>query len=388
MCGLCLVYVWSTVSFSLVYVLPTVYCPWSPTGQPLPHDDSRFSVFQVSLCPRNPLDDKTPTVLVIEHLRRAGWNIGPAPLLHLADSPKFFGDDRFAVRKKYLQCLVAQEPLRRKGLLALPSGESSWYYRAVLAADRPAAVPRGGKMADYKAMLEGADAAAPALADRDDLGVALALCDGSESDAGSDSPVSVHMVALQGSVPAGAPPSNEARHRLAAHGPLPAVASLAVVGGQAASSSAPPAHSPGRVLSDRGQSEHDSDDSDGQLEGLVAGAEAAPRRQPENACIHVEEHLAPGMPGHYRRYTTVCPLAKTSHLSVVACGKRRNCGAAQMGRLGPAAPEAFLMVWRERASAFDTKAAHQRWSPTWAEVRRYMVDHGWPVGRSPAPGLD
>ena len=125
-----------------------------------------------------------------------------------------------------------------------------------------------------------------------------------------------------------------------------------------------------------------SEDSSQDLVSFGPGGQLLPlseARPPVNECIRVEEHLRPGTPGHYRRYTTVCPLARTGHCAVNACGKRRNCGSTQMGSLGPAAPEAFLMVWRERASAFQSKAEHQRWSPTWSEVRRYMLAQNWPV---------
>ena len=107
-------------------------------------------------------------------------------------------------------------------------------------------------------------------------------------------------------------------------------------------------------------------------------------RQPVNPCIRAEEHLRPGQSRYYRRYTTVCPLARDSHCGVFPCGKRRNCGQSQMGDLGPAAPEAFLMVWREGASSFATKREHMAWQPTRREVRRWMVAHGWlPAPSSP-----
>ena len=155
--------------------------------------------------------------------------------------------------------------------------------------------------------------------------------------------------------------------------------------GQAGGPSVPGQASPHRraaALSSSSSASPRSIDSRQSAVTLVGVRQGFALRPPVNDCIRVEEHLRPGDAGHYRRYTTQCPLARTGHCSVSACGKRRNCGEAQTRELGPAAPEAFLMVWRNAASSFPTKAAHQRWSPTTAEVRRYMVEKGWLAGHS------
>ena len=338
-------------------------------------DSAAGLVFRLVHVRRNLLDDKTPTLAIIDQLLRAGWRRGQAPALHDADSPRFFGVDKLAARKRYLQCLAVQDRLLQRGLVALSSRETQLYYRAVLASDRPASVPCGGKAKDYKAIL---------LALEDSPGSALAaIGDGAADSEGSDSGQSAVMV---GRWPPprreeDMPPGNEASAGLPPSVPRPGPARGGAGDVIPPGSSRPDAVSVPGPPSVAALASYDSDDDS---PVFCAGAQmqaVGPPRPPVNECIRVEEHLRPGLPGYYRRYTTVCPLARTQHCAVFTCGKARNCGSAQMGNLGPAAPEAFLMVWREKASAFATKAAHQRWSPTWREVRRYMLAHGWAVGQ-------
>lgn len=307
---------------------------------------------------------------------RAGWARGDAPALHDDTTPKLFGQDKFSNKKHYLQCLLAQEELRQKGLLALPSGQSSWYYRAVLASERPSGVSPGATVKVYKALLFGDGQDKEAVADTGPA-ARLAICDASSCDDASDSS-DVLAFPILGVLADEEPEANEASAQFPPVW-LDEVQSLEPTG-QALPLGADA--SPRRDSSSSSESEASLEDSGQELVSFVPGGPMAARgnaRPPLNECIRVEEHLRPGMPGYYRRYTTVCPLARTGHCAVIACGKRRNCGAAQVGSLGPAAPEAFLMVWRQQASAFATKHDHQRWSPTVAEVRRYMVDHGWLV---------
>ena len=283
--------------------------------------------------------------------------------------------DRFAARKRYLQCLAVQDRLSQRGLVALSSRETQLYYRAVLASDRPASIPRGAKAQEYKALLQALE---------DSPGSALAAigngADSEDSDSG-------HSSVMVGRWPLprredDLPPANEASSGLPQFSP-PREPARGGTGGDVV----PLGSTPGE-LSEPGpppsaaEASHDSGEDSPVFCAAAQQLQAlGPPRPPINGCIRVEEHLRPGMPGYYRRYTTVCPLARTQHCAVLTCGKARNCGSAQMGSLGPAAPEAFLMVWREKAAAFPTKAAHQRWSPTWSEVRRYMVANGWPVGQ-------
>ena len=352
--------------------------------QPL-HTDvgQRLVILQLSSFSRNWLDNGTPTLLVLEQLKRAGWDRGPSPALHDASTPRLFGEDKFANKKHYLQCLLSLGQLGQKGLIALPSGQSSWYYRAVLASEHPAGVAPGALARDYKALLFG-HGQERVTADDGGEGPRLAICDASASDADSGAEDAVMSIVRAGDLANEEPPVNEAA------GQFPQAlldADQSVEPGQAVAGQSPvdrpDAPSP-RASSSSSGSGADSADGDGEVVALRSDGQFAANynaRRPVNECIRVEEHLQPGMPGHYRRYTTICPLASSGHCAVVACGKRRNCGAAQMGSLGRAAPEAFLMVWREKASSFGSKADHQRWSPTWSEVRRYMVAQGWPVGQ-------
>ena len=310
---------------------------------------------------------RTPTLVIMEYLRDAGWTRGPAPALHLEDSPKLFGNEHFSRRKCYFQCLVARARLATQGLQELPSGESEWYYRAVLSAAQPAAVPRGQSAKQYKALMYGEDSQL-ALQDCQPIHQQQALCDDVGHDNESDSSEAIVGFRLRRDDPAPEP-----------RPPLPLPPLLPGDGAIVAAEGVQRPGSPSSSSSSSGSS------ASGQARPVVirAGiADGGAFRLPVHECIKVEEHLQPGQPGHYRRYTTVCPLAKTGHCSVVACGKRRNCGKSQMGQLGPAAPEAFLMVWRNAAVSFATKADHQRWTPTVAEVRQFMIEQGWPVGPS------
>ena len=299
---------------------------------------------------------------------RAGWGRGFAPRLHLEDTPKLFGQARFSQKKHYLQCLVAGPRLRERGLLALPSRQSSWYYRAVLAAEDPASVEQGLSVKEYKALLD-SDGQDPRPVALEDDGGIPALEDAAGSDEESDAELAVRLpghgsdFVLQPEVRLPLPPCGADQQGVGQS--VPAVAEGA----------ARPVGSQSRARSFSSSSTSSSSSCMG-VPGQFVQA-----RQPVHDCIKVEQHLTPGQDGYYRRYTTQCPLARTHHCSVVACGKRRNCGQAQMGQLGPAAPEAFLMVWRSAASSFSTKLDHQRWSPSEADVRRYMVEQGWPLGQ-------
>lgn len=325
---------------------------------------------------RNLREPRTPTVVVIEQLVRAGWERGVPPRLHLEDSPKFFGQDKFSRSKFYLQCLTARQQLADCGLAALPSGESEWYYRAILAAKHPAQVPRGQSVKKYKALLDD-DGQAPEQGALEAPRAAGALCDMSGSEHGSDSSEAIVAVGFP--------------HSGGYDDPQPEVRTLLppILSGRGSSGQGVSAvvdgnsrpDSPSRLLS-APSPPSSTDSGQSQAAVVVAGQRVAvpAPRPPVHDCIKVEEHLRPGQLGHYRRYTTQCPLAQTGHCAVVSCGKRRNCGQAQMGHLGPAAPEAFLMVWRNAASSFASKADHQRWSPTIPEVRRFMIEQGWTPG--------
>lgn len=349
------------------------FCVCVVFARQLLHHKRRLEGHQSEFSPtpadsRNLLEDRTPTLIIMEHLMRAGWGRGFAPRLHLEDTPKLFGQDHFSRKKHYLQCLVAGPGLRERGLLALPSRQSSWYYRAVLAAEDPASVEQGLSVKEYKALLCSDGQAPPPAALEDDAGI-QALEDAGVSDDESDAELVIRTPGRgRDSVP-------QPEVRL----PLPPSAA----GPQSVGQSVPaivevmarPVGSQGRARS------LSSSSSSSSAASMGIPGQAVETRQPVHDCIKVEQHLLPGQDGYYRRYTTQCPLARTEHCSVVACGKRRNCGQAQMGRLGPAAPEAFLMVWRNAARSFATKLDHQRWSPSEAEVRRYMVEQGWPLGQ-------
>ena len=310
------------------------------------------------------MEARTPTLIIMEHLRRAGWTRGPAPLLHLEDSPKLFGIENFSRHTCYFQCLVARGRLAEQGLHELPSGESEWCYRALLSAEQPTEVPRGQSVKHYKALMYGEDGQ-EARPDGQPV-LQQALCDDVGHDHESDS-----SEAIVGSRLRRCDPEPEARPLLPLPPSIPGEGAIVAVAGTPRPGS-PSSSSSSSVSGDSGHS----------VAVAVGGpfSVGGPLRQPVHDCIKVEEHLQPGQPGHYRWRTTVCPLAKIGHCAVVACGKRRNCGQAQMGQLGLAAPEAFLMVWRNAASAFASKADHQRWSPTIAEVRRFMIEQGWAVG--------
>ena len=301
-------------------------------------------------------------------------------MFHDATTVRQFGQAKFANKKYYLQCLLVYEQLCHKGLVALPSGQSSWYYRAVLASPHPSGVATGAPVQAYKALLFGDGQVEDADGDGPP-GAVLGICDSSRSDDASDVDDEALSLAVAGS------PADPVAREASDQFPLALRdAGQFVVPMLHASwpGGARTVASPRRSQDSDSSSEASSGGSGQEIVSLAPGGGLlAPgqARAPVNSCIRVEEHLLPGTPGHYRRYTTVCPLASSGHCAVVACGKRRNCGSAQMGSLGPAAPEAFLMVWREQAAAFRSKADHQRWSPTWAEVRRYMIDHGWSVSQ-------
>ena len=317
------------------------------------------------------LEDRTPTLILMEHLIRDGWERGPAPEQHTQDSPRVLGLDRFSARKHFFQCLLSLDALRARGLSALPSGRSSWYYRAVLAAARPADINPSLPVRQLKALLAGTahgegGQPRPAVAD-----IAPEAGPDRGSESGSDSSDAFVL-----SAPPAAAREDEDEHLPEPDSTLPLPPSLpssSSTGQPAVLPRASAAGSPRSAASSSSSSSASSEDPDAPHELLLG----APLRRPAFDCIKVEEKHTPGQFGYYRRCTTTCPLSRTGHWSVVPCGKRRNCGVAQQGRLGLAAPEAFLLVWRANASRFPSKAAHQRWSPTEAEVRRFMVEQGW-----------
>ena len=307
--------------------------------------------------------------MIPDHLVRCGWKAGAPPPEHTPATELHFAVDILSSRKAYFQCLASLDRLRANGLSGLPSGQSAWYYRAVLAAKAPAAVPRGLKTRQYRDLLEGKDGGADdegTRPDRDTLGghspAREPLSDSSQDD--------FRIVGRRAPSCSDDSEEPDPGERLPPSAPA-GTASMSAVRARRVSRARGSAEPPSSSSSSRSSSA-DSAPS------LTGGDESGPLRQPVfSDFIRVEEHLRPGQRGHYRRYTIVCPLARTGHCSVFACGRRRNCGPGQMGSLGPAAPEAFLMVWREAATSFATKAEHMRWSPTWSEVRRFMKAQGW-----------
>lgn len=317
----------------------------------------------------------TPTVIVLEELLRRGWKRGEAPPAHTMSSQLFFGTDGFAARKFYLQCLVALADLCGLGLRRLPSGQKKDFYRAVLASPAPGQVRPDRSREEYAALV--GEGGPPAVQVQ-----LLEASGGGEGDESEEEDMPQNQrtaVGAGGGVgdlepPAEAGGGSSADRSATIPSGIP-VGQLVVLGPHAerpkasvpscSSSSSSDGPPPLVAMLEQGPGD------------LEPPAEEAIVRDPVHACIKVEKHLRPGMVGHYVRYTTLCPLARCQHRSTAACGKRRNCGPPQFGRLGPAAPEAFLMVWRGQASHFPSREAHQRWCPTEAEVRLFMQDQGW-----------
>ena len=85
-------------------------------------------------------------------------------------------------------------------------------------------------------------------------------------------------------------------------------------------------------------------------------------------------HLEPGQPGHYKRYSVVCPLCASSH---PGCGKRRNIGPSQTKMFGPKEPLAYLGCWIRASMLFENKDGHLAHRPSKEEVKAFMAEHGW-----------
>ena len=90
-----------------------------------------------------------------------------------------------------------------------------------------------------------------------------------------------------------------------------------------------------------------------------------------------DEFGTPGKAGYYKRWHLRCPLRDAQHWVIEhECGRRRNIGPVQCQHFGELEPQAFLLAWAAKASAYDDKGEHMKYNPSVAEVREFLAARG------------
>ena len=325
--------------------------------------------------PRNfdVLSEDVPVIALVQHLLSQGWALrDDEPTAHTATSLKAIAPASVSIdRKHFLRCLVQLQKFLDNGLPDLPSHEVTAYYRLLLEATEPSTVPRGLTAKDLRAwdasrLTEGgndaetdssepvttilrptakakpaarrrehANARATAAATEESLGRLLGIEEGlGESEAPPIPPQPSGT---------GAPPTPQAAGSLDAH-----LGTGATGAEDTAEVVKPPPCEPGMVFA------------------------------VDNLTVTVQQFSPSALPGGrrgYTRYIVECPLHSTAEHC--GCKKHRNAGANQCAKFGPWEPVAFVCVWAQMATDFESKSEHLRAKPQQKDIAQFMKLHGW-----------
>ena len=280
--------------------------------------------------------------IIVKALAAAGWRCGPEPAIHDADSPRFFGTDRFVDRRACLQCLLSWDELAARGLAQLWSGQKPAYYLCMLGCAIPADVLPNLPVAAYRA----AEMQPGRLA----VSVALALADGDgQSDA--ESQVQPHAHGRARARRADAPPCR-------------------VDGGLASAAAVAPA---GSLGSGSNSSSGSSSDSTSNSPAKDSGTDTCGMPFTPRTLAARPDYLVPadmvldrfqGRGQGYFRLKLRCPLHAGEHWDAgKVCQKYRSIGPTTTARWGAGEPEAFLRAWAALGQSLPDRAGHCRAAP-------------------------
>jgi len=358
-------------------------------------------------------EDSSPTCNILRALADAGWQRGPAPLVHDQVATRVFDTKDPIASKDYLRCLLK---LAAGQLDQLRSDQPAKYYTCVLASSDPSKVRLGQDPAFYKGMLRrGVDDQLGASTDDDDV-AAIADAD-TGSNSGQDQPMlsmggqqkkrkkvsmggqqkkrkkvagssndvagssndwatlvwgaeqpplcvadgATPLCIVDGPADAGSGGASSSGELLvptllsntAAVQQEPAVPDAGSSGG--ASSSGQPLVPAPLLSAEQGQGQRESQ-REGQRELIVL----------EGSQLSEERHGVLGQSGAYRRLRTQCSAHKNCDRSR-AFSKRFG----KLSGLGDFEPYAFLGCWLQHRTKCEDAAAHKAWSPEVEDVIAY-----------------
>ena len=302
-----------------------------------------------------------PFVVLLEHLARAGWKRASSAndilAMHTLDTPQVMCLSGNPEKDKpYLQCLACLEHILSPSVPSLATRKPAAYYHNIL-----------------KGQPEPAEERAP-LADT--------ARDSSEEEPVAEHPSgfwarpatarSTHKRKLKDTsaindallVPLQA---FEASRQPSEPGVTLAKAVAPPLQGQSAASSSSAALVQRAEISD----DHPANALQGQpgqrRHGVVAPLPREVLATVDGVDIVRDEHLLPGMPGHYVRARVRCPVHCMP--GERPCGRTRTFGSSTMKTFGEKEPVAFLASWIRAANEFTDRASHKRYEPGQAALR-------------------
>ena len=285
-------------------------------------------------------DDDTPTILLWEALRDAGWSAQDGVVLHDREGRTYQRSSK-AARKEYLRVRLRWRELALPGM---PSDRPGTYYRCVL---QGLAVPHDQPAAYYASQLRAASGA-EAVARAPQLEDVVAPAAASQASRRRPRPAAGEDVVetLDSEPPPGSP---------------------VAVGADAAECSSA---SDSTSSSTEDPTSDPAETSETEPEGAEDVVDAEPSGAPASSWPSTLEGVHLGLevrPGQYERLAVRCRY----HTD---CTKRRNTGAAQTTSLGPREPLAFLATWLQAGSSCS-RAEHRVLRPALADQRAWLESH-------------
>ena len=357
-----------------------------------------------------PLEDSTPTLIILQMLLDQGWDSGHRVEPHKPDDNLLlFSAIALQSNKRYLQCLLMIKDLFSNGLGALHVQQLQSYYRVAMKSSDLSQLQPGLKAIEYVDMLKGKN---EALEDDDESHGPLPI----EDDDSSDNEPLLQLAVVRAVPKARATTGKRKRSNKQDESQIDVLSGLlwrrtgastaaqaalcdidkSVIVNIAPSGSASLSSSslgPSQSASASGASSSSSVYIPPENIPVVAEAnyDSDDEKPVSNLSSHPDEHLGiiegvpctydsfgvKGNPNYYERLTVKCPLRLTSHKHQRACQKKRNTGKTQTTPYGPLQPMAYLGVWLREGCNFPNKLAHQAYEPTLSEVEAYMRHQGW-----------
>lgn len=313
-----------------------------------------------------PLPLGAPIYVNLHKLKAVGWGVSQSTVAsHSEGDTKLLDTRDLHKHPLYLECLLAWDSLRRGGMTELFTMQLNSYYRAMLASGGSHKVLPGRPALEYQSFLQGV--CQPP--DHGDIIGDLVPIGGDDGECLLDvPPFDTHQCAAEafpyldtliesssavcdlGDGLAGAAPHIVALDPTSVAAPLPDMQD-------------PCDDDDECVVQTSLRFKRRAEDLPAQVEGMTVLEE-----------IHNE-----GDVNAYHRLVIECPLAKCLHMGSGRCAKRRNIAASTTEHFGRLEVIGYLGAWASRASDFSSKEEHIRFRPSVAQVRSYLVDHGYSV---------
>ena len=347
-----------------------------------------------------------PTVILLGQLVAQGWRKGALLTEHTLDSPQTLRiSNNPMAHKAYLQCILCLPALLSGAFPALPVGQPTDYYTAVLLAGKPEDIRIGQPAQYYKCMLKG----------QSEPKASMVLYGDNAEGMGEEDTILNDLPAGNATAPGQRRPCKRKRPLLSTIGDsclagglgmpqqpfhsedevtsMPTQDMPSVIGAQTRQSASSTAQvgadislrPPGLPVA------HERASSSRRTGGGYSqdNLQRCPREHVAvvlGTPIVQERHLLPGEPGHYHRMAIRCQLPHHSEVAIrpratgqraCPCGKFRSCGPRQTALFGHMEPAAFLAAWLRKGHEYPDKATHMRHVPSNSDIEFEMREQGW-----------